>query len=107
MQMEIKAHGFVLRSSLRTDIEREIGRLVQARPHPIKSVAVDLFEERQRALHVNRKCRLHVEFLDAACETVVDADREFRVAVSEAFRRLLCRLPELSRHTVAPPNPAR
>ena len=98
MQMEIKAHGFVLRSSLRAEIEREIGRLVQARPHPIRSVAVDLFEERQRALRVNRTCRLHVEFLDDVCETVVDADREFRVAVSEAFRHLLCRLPQLTRH---------
>ena len=99
MQMEIKAHGFVLRSSLRADIEREIGRLVQARPRPIRSVAVDLFEERQRALRVTRSCRLHVQFLDEVCETVTDADREFRVAVSEAFRKLLCRLPQLARHS--------
>jgi hypothetical protein len=94
MQMEINAHGFILRSTLRADIERQIGRLVQARPSSIKSVAVDLFEERNQTLRgANKLCRVHVEFLNDVCETASDGEREFRAAVSEAFRKLLGRLP--------------
>ena len=86
MHMEITAHGFILRSTLRADIERQIGRFVQAEPRALKRVAVDLFEERERPLRrTNRHCRVQVECLND--------DRDFRAAVSEAFLKLLRRLP--------------
>ena len=92
--MEITAHGFIMRSTLRADIERQIGRLVQAQSRPLKRVAVDLFEERHQTRRgVNRHCRVHVEFLNDVCETVSQAERDFRAAVSEAFLEVLSRLP--------------
>ena len=94
MHMEITAHGFVMRRTLRADIERQIGRFVQAQQQPIKSVAVDLFKERQGTPRdVNKHCRVHVEFLNDLCETASDAERDFRAAVSEAFLKLLLHPP--------------
>ena len=94
MHMEITAHGFILRSTLRADIERQIGRFVQAEPRALKRVAVDLFEERERPLRrTNRHCRVQVECLNDDRETVSQTDRDFRAAVSEAFLKLLRRLP--------------
>jgi hypothetical protein len=90
MHMEITAHGFVMRRTLRADIAREIGRYVQAVQQPIKNVSVDLYKERQRTMRVvNKYCRVHVEFLNDVCETASDAERDFPAAVSEAFLKLL------------------
>lgn len=94
MYMEITAHGFVMRSTLRADIERQIGRLVQAQSRPLKRVAVDLFEDRPPTRRGDSKhCRVQVEFLNDVCETVSEAERDFRAAVSEAFLKVLRRLP--------------
>ena len=93
MHMAITAHGFAMRRTQRADIEHEIGRLVQALQRPIKSVAVDLFEDCQRSLRAaNKHCRVQVEFLNGVCETASGAERDLRAAVSETFLKLL-RLP--------------